>query len=94
MLPKGEVKAGFRSFTLNLANRNFDADSAEIIAKYLDRDEISEISKSSVRLLEQRPEDYIVSGLIDFPDVAYEENADLLYDLASQVVQHVSKREI
>ncbi len=34
-------------------------------------------------------EDYVVSGLVDFDDVAYEENADLLYDLAGQVVAHL-----
>ena len=37
---------------------------------------------------EARLEDYIVSGLVDFDDVAYDEHADLLYDLAGQVVQH------
>ena len=38
---------------------------------------------------EARLEDYIVSGLIDFDDVAYDEHADLLYDLAAQVVGHL-----
>jgi type III restriction enzyme len=38
---------------------------------------------------EQRLEDYVVSGLIDFDDVAYDEHADLLYDLAEQVVAHL-----
>jgi len=33
-------------------------------------------------------EDYIVSGLVDFDDVAYDDNAELLYDLAGQVIQH------
>ena len=37
---------------------------------------------------EQRLEDYVVSGLIDFDDVAYDEHADLLYDLAEQVTHH------
>jgi type III restriction enzyme len=35
-------------------------------------------------------EDYVVSGLIDFDDVAYNEHADLLYDLAEQVTRHLS----
>ncbi|HEY7088681.1 MAG TPA: hypothetical protein VH518_11370 [Tepidisphaeraceae bacterium] len=38
---------------------------------------------------EQRLEDYLVSGLIDFDDVAYDDHADLLYDLAEQVVSHL-----
>jgi type III restriction enzyme len=38
-------------------------------------------------ITENRLEDYVVSGLIDFDDIAYDENADLLYDLAEQVVE-------
>jgi len=38
---------------------------------------------------EARLEDYVVSGLVDFDDVFYDEHADLLYDLASQTVQHL-----
>jgi type III restriction enzyme len=37
---------------------------------------------------ETRLEDYIVSGLVDFDDVSYDDHADLLYDLAIQTVQH------
>jgi type III restriction enzyme len=37
---------------------------------------------------EARLEDYVVSGLIDFDDIAYDDHADLLYDLATQTVQH------
>jgi type III restriction enzyme len=44
-----------------------------------------------VGLDELRLEDYVVSGLIDFDDVAYDEHADLLYDLAGQVVHHFSR---
>jgi type III restriction enzyme len=38
---------------------------------------------------EARLEDYVVAGLVDFDDVSYDDHADLLYDLASQVVQHL-----
>ena len=31
---------------------------------------------------EARLEDYIVSGLVDFDDISYDDHADLLYDLA------------
>jgi hypothetical protein len=39
-------------------------------------------------IMEARLEDYIVSDLVDFDDVAYDNHADLLYDLATQTVQH------
>ena len=38
---------------------------------------------------EARPEDYLVNHLRAYPDVSYGEHADLLYDLAGQVVGHV-----
>jgi len=37
---------------------------------------------------EARMEDYIVSGLVDFDDISYDDHADLLYDLAGQTAQH------
>lgn len=37
---------------------------------------------------EHRLEDYIVRGLVDFDDVSYDEQAELLYDLAGQTVRH------
>lgn len=40
-------------------------------------------------LVEKRPEDYIVHALIDFDDVDYFTQAELLYDLAGQMVRHL-----
>ncbi len=37
---------------------------------------------------EKRLENYVVSGLVDFDDISYDDHADLLYDLASQTVKH------
>ena len=37
---------------------------------------------------EHRLENYVVRGLVDFDDVSYDEQADLLYDLAAQTVRH------
>jgi type III restriction enzyme len=38
---------------------------------------------------ESRLENYVVSGLVDFNDISYDEHADLLYDLAEQTVKHL-----
>ena len=89
VMPKGEVKAGFRPFTLDLSGMRYPAPSEELWAKHLRTDQIDIIGLTQGNLLEERLEDYIVSGLIDFPDVAYDEHADLLYDLAGQVVRHL-----
>jgi type III restriction enzyme len=36
-----------------------------------------------------RPENYLVRALVDFDDISYDDNADLLYKLAKQVVSHL-----
>lgn len=92
VLPKGELKSGFKPFLLDLSMMDFPPPDQVLYAKYLDRNEGVTIGLAQAGLLEEKPEDYVVSGLIDFPDVAYEENAELLYDLAGQVVDHLRAR--
>lgn len=89
VMPKGEVKAGFKPFTLDLSGMRYPAPSEELWAKHLRTDQVDVIGLSQGNLLEQRLEDYVVSGLIDFPDIAYDEHADMLYELAGQVVRHL-----
>jgi type III restriction enzyme len=87
--PKGEVKAGFRPFTLDLSLMRYAPPEETLWAQFLNRNEGHSIGMSQANFLESRAEDYVVSGLIDFPDVSYDDNSDLLYDLASQVVRHL-----
>jgi type III restriction enzyme len=89
VMPKGEVKAGFKPFTLDLSGMRYPAPSAELWAKHLRTDQVDVIGLAQGNLIERRLEDYVVSGLVDFPDIAYDEHADLLYDLAGQVVRHL-----
>jgi len=44
---------------------------------------------AEVGITEQRLEDYIVYALVDFDDIDYLTHADLLYDLAGQLVRHL-----
>jgi type III restriction enzyme len=89
VMPKGEVKAGFKPFVLDLSGMRYPAPSEELWAKHLRTDQVDVIGLSQGNLLERRLEDYVVSGLIDFPDIAYDEHADMLYELAGQVVRHL-----
>jgi len=89
VMPKGEVKAGFKPFKLDLSGMRYPAPSEELWAKHLRTDQVDVIGLSQGNLSEERLEDYVVSGLIDFPDIAYDEHADLLYDLAGQVAAHL-----
>jgi type III restriction enzyme len=60
-------------------------------ATHLRTGEVERIRAGPVNTGEERLEDYIVTALIEFDDVAYDECADLLYDLAAQVVRHLSR---
>jgi len=87
VVPVGEVKSGFRPFTLNLTMR-YPPVSDELWVQHLRTGQLEILSVGKGTGHEQRLEDYIVSGLVDFDDVSYDANADLLYDLARQTVQH------
>ena len=89
VVPSGEVRSGFHPFTLDLTSLNYPAPSEDIWIQNLNTQEIEIYQGLNERgIKEVRLEDYIVSGLIDFDDIAYDEQANLLYDLASQVVHH------
>lgn len=91
VMPAGEVKTGFKPFALDLSGMNYLAPDDVLWAKHLRTDQVDIIGMTQANFLEQRLEDYVVSGLIDFPDIAYDEHADLLYALAGQVVDHLRK---
>lgn len=87
VLPKGEVKSGFKSFTLVVDTLKYPPVSDELWIQHLRTNQLDKVSLLQGGGEEDRLEDYIVSGLIDFDDVAYDEHADLLYDLAEQTVK-------
>lgn len=89
VLPKGVVRAGFRDFTLELSSLQLQPVSEEILVQHLNSDTREIIGALSQGVEETRLEDYVVRGLIDFDDVDYDDQADLLYELAGQVVAHL-----
>jgi type III restriction enzyme len=88
VVPKGEVKSGFKPFTLKLDTLKYPAVSDELWVQYLRTGGTEVVALGRGGMEETRLEDYVVSGLIDFDDVSYDDHADLLYDLASQTVKH------
>jgi len=88
VVPKGEVKSGFKPFTLELATLKYPAVSDELWIQHLRTNELEVVSLGRGSIEEARLEDYVVGGLVDFDDISYDDHADLLYDLASQTVQH------
>jgi len=88
IVPQGDVKSGFKEFQLDLSNVNYQPISNELWQQELRTAKSRLLTLGEGAMDELRLEDYVVSGLIDFDDVSYDDHADLLYDLASQTVQH------
>ncbi|MBF8274498.1 MAG: putative type III restriction enzyme, res subunit [Magnetococcales bacterium] len=88
IVPHGEVRSGFKPFSLNLKSLNYQAPSDELWIQHLRTDQREVLSLGNGGAEEHRLADYIVGGLVDFNDIFYDEHADLLYDLANQTVQH------
>jgi type III restriction enzyme len=88
VVPKGEVRSGFKPFDLELEALRYPAPSEELWIHYLRTGGSEVIGLEKCGVEGTRLEDYVVSGLIDYDDVSYDHHADLLYALASQTVAH------
>lgn len=88
VVPTGEVTTGFHPFTLDVNQLHLQPGEREIVIHNLHTNEQDTLA-AETGLKEQRPEDYIVHALVDFDDIDYFTHADLLYDLAGQMVQHL-----
>jgi type III restriction enzyme len=88
VVPKGEVKAGFRPFRLELETLKYPAVSDELWIQHLRTNQLEVVALGRGGIEEARLENYVVGGLVDFDDISYDDHADLLYDLAAQTVQH------
>ena len=89
--PKGEVRSGYRPFTLDLSSVRPLPEGGALWLQELrtGAGEALDLGRGREMGREARLEDYIVRRLIDYPDIAYDQHADLLYDLAGQVVAHL-----
>ncbi|MGD0947394.1 MAG: DEAD/DEAH box helicase family protein [Candidatus Binatia bacterium] len=90
VVPKTEVKSGFKAFQLKLDTLRYPAVSEELWVQYLRTGGTETVALGRGGVEEAKLEDYVVSGLVDFNDVSYDDHADLLYDLAAQTVRHFS----
>jgi type III restriction enzyme len=88
VVPEGEVQSSFAPFELDLSGLRYPAVSAVLVGQALRTGESWRMSTMSGRGREKRLEDYVVSGLIDFDEISYDDHAGLLQDIASQVVKH------
>ena len=84
--------AGFREFEVDVSGMNFHEVDDAIQLQSLVTDAKYVIKGSADVHDENSLEDYIVAALVHFDDVDYQTQADLLYNLAGQVIAHLRKR--
>ena len=82
------MRSGFKSFQLKLEPLRYPPVSEELWVQYLRTGGTEVVALGHGGIEEERLEDYIVGGLVDFDDISYDDHADLLYDLAAQTVRH------
>ncbi|WP_049630522.1 DEAD/DEAH box helicase [Cellvibrio sp. pealriver] len=88
VVPTGEVTTGFHPFKLDVAGLHLQPGNHEILIHNLHTNEQDTLA-AEVNEKEQRLENYIVHALVDYDDIDYFTHADLLYDLAGQMVHHL-----
>ena len=87
-LVQGETRAEFKQFDLDITGFNFQALEQEIIRMGL-KDKQVETLKAKSSGSYGNPIKLIIAELIDYPEIDYDENADLLYHLATQAYEAI-----
>jgi type III restriction enzyme len=91
IVPKGAANIVYTDFTLHCDSIQYQPVSRDLLIQHL-RTSVQETLSStagSAGAIEERLEDYLVRGLIDFEDISYDDQSDLLYDLSSRMIAHL-----
>ncbi len=89
VVPKGRMSTGFHHFILDCSTINYQPVEHDLLIQVLRTKEQETLAAGGFTQQELRREDYLVRGLMDFDDISYDEHADMLYDLAGQMVKHL-----
>lgn len=87
--PKGLIRSGFNNFDLNTNFVNKPPVPQNILIESLRTSERDSIETLEILLKDSIPENYIVRNLIKFDDISYEDHAELIYKLSSQVIYKI-----
>ena len=89
VLPKGEVTSGFKPFVLDASSVHYQPVERDILIQSLRTHEQEMLIAPGSAQMELRLEDYLVRALMDFDDICYDHHSELLYDLSTQLVNHL-----
>jgi len=90
-LVQGEVTASFNHFDLDISGFNYTALEQEIIRMNLKDGQNVETLKAKSSGSYGNPLKLIIAELINYPEIDYDDNADLLYHLATQAFNALQK---
>ena len=83
---KHDVKSGFKDFDLDVAGLNYQPVSEEIIRRTLRTNESEVLQSDSSGVARDIPENILVNELINYPEVDYDRESELLYKLARRAI--------
>jgi len=89
VVPQGQVTTGFHPFKLDCSAIHYQPVERDLLIQHLRTHAQETLTSGGNVDQELRVEDYIVRGLTEFDDISYDVHADLLYDLAGQIVDHL-----
>jgi type III restriction enzyme len=89
VVPRGEVTSGFDAFKIDATSIHYQPVERDILIQHLRTHQVETLTAVGNAQKELRLEDYIVRALIDFDDISYDQDADLLYNLAGQMLTHL-----
>lgn len=86
--PKGEISTGYNAFALDVSGiKGLKPQDRELISHSLQTNEQTETGEGDSGNYEPLKENYILKKLFDYDDIAYDEHAELLYELSKQAVE-------
>jgi type III restriction enzyme len=89
VVPEGEAEREFLPFTLDLSKINYQPPDRTMVVQNLHDNKQEWINSFPGGQIEERKlSDLVVKGLLRNPEINYDDNADTLYHLADQVVEH------
>ena len=85
--PTDNIKSGFNDFDLDTNSLNYQPSSETILIKTLREGKIELIDSNKGRVKYDSMEDIIVSELIEFPEIDYDNCSKLLFKLVRQAIK-------
>lgn len=87
--PVGDLTWGYHDFDLEVASVRLQPVDEQILIQHLRTHDREILQRNNNQEIEERLEDYLISALIEYQDISYDDHAELLYKLCNQMVSHL-----